>query len=467
MSARPSPSGSTETLKRGALPILFVDDEPSLRLLFRRQMRRQGFDVHLAADVEEATALATTIEFGAVVTELQMPGNNGLELIRRLQTVSPDLSVVLVSGDQRLAIPDDQWIDRTLVSIIPKPWDTSELLTVLDRAILLTQRRSLENEDAAPSQDHLRILLVEDCPGDSDYFRFLCEEARLEAEVQTFERLDQAVEALRSEHWDLAVTDLSLPDARGLDTVHRLRQASQSAPIVVFSSRTEYGEDAVRLGAQAYLDKADLTPETLARSLRIAVERKRHEDRLRRLADQDSLTGLGNRSFFRSRLNHALARARRSFSCVALLFVDLDRFKDINDRWGHNTGDLILQAVATRLQGVIREGDTLARLGGDEFAIVLENIISLEEATQVAERVRIDLSVPHPIGEEEIQATPSIGISLFPEHGDTAEGLLGLADRAMYRAKHEGGGRYKLHNEEATPSNPEPAPGPHRTRDPK
>ena len=444
MSVSPTREMAESSLGRAATPILFVDDETSLRLLFRGQMRRLGFDVELASNVEDAVALARKTEFSAVVTDLQMPGGNGLELIRRLQAVSPEMSVVLVSGDVGLTIPDDQWIDQTLVSIIAKPWRTSEMLTVLDRATLLTKRRQQEKEHS--SQEQLKVLLVEDCPGDSHYFRHLCEEADLNVQVETFERLDQAIEAFKGKQWDIAVTDLSLPDARGLDTVHRLRQANESAPIVVFSSRTEYGEDAVRLGAQAYLDKADLTSGALARSLRIAIDRKRQEDKLRQLADQDSLTGLGNRSFFRSRLSHALARAKRSFSQMALLFIDLDKFKEINDRWGHNAGDRILREVASRLQGALREGDTLARLGGDEFAILLEDITSLDEATQVAERIREDLIAPHLVGDQQIHAPPSIGISLFPQHGQTDEELLGLADRAMYRAKDEGGGRYKLHD---------------------
>jgi len=178
---------------------------------------------------------------------------------------------------------------------------------------------------------------------------------------------------------------------------------------------------------------------------------KASEERLDYLAHHDSLTHLPNRLLLFSRLDHALAAARRDGGLLALLIFDLDRFKDINDSFGHLVGDQLLQQVAVRLAERVRAKDFFARLGGDEFSILLEGLNRPEDAARVAGEVIAALAQPFQLGDGvEVQCSASIGISLFPGHGDSAESLLQQADAAMYRAKAEGRGRFQYFSESMT-----------------
>lgn len=167
-------------------------------------------------------------------------------------------------------------------------------------------------------------------------------------------------------------------------------------------------------------------------------DRKRHEFELAYLANNDPLTDLPNRNLLRDRVKQALAHARRSGERVALLFLDLDGFKFVNDSYGHALGDVLLTVVAGRLRRVVRAEDTVARLGGDEFVILLAGLSAAEDASLVAHKALSDLSVPLHVGDYLLHVTGSIGISLFPDDGDSYEVLLKHADVAMYRAKELG-----------------------------
>ncbi|HEY0844016.1 MAG TPA: diguanylate cyclase [Noviherbaspirillum sp.] len=173
-------------------------------------------------------------------------------------------------------------------------------------------------------------------------------------------------------------------------------------------------------------------------------ERKMAEQRVRYLANHDALTGLPNRRLLEDRLEQAMEMARRDGHQVAVQFIDLDHFKPVNDRYGHRVGDLLLQAVATRLRSLLRAVDTVSRVGGDEFVIVLPQMQSASAACETAQRVLSALARPYVIEGHEISVTPSIGISLYPNDGTEAEILLTAADFAMYHAKEMGRGNVQL-----------------------
>lgn len=155
-------------------------------------------------------------------------------------------------------------------------------------------------------------------------------------------------------------------------------------------------------------------------------------------AHHDELTGLANRTLFEERVSAAIVQAQRTNGCSAVLFLDLDRFKNVNDSLGHAVGNLLLQAVARRLHGATRTEDTVARLGGDEFAVLLPDVTDPEEATRTAARILDHFGDPFTLSGHRVFASPSIGISVFPGDGDDADGLLENADAAMYRAKERG-----------------------------
>ncbi|MFZ5519745.1 MAG: putative bifunctional diguanylate cyclase/phosphodiesterase [Pseudomonadota bacterium] len=165
---------------------------------------------------------------------------------------------------------------------------------------------------------------------------------------------------------------------------------------------------------------------------------KRNQETLERLAHYDILTGLPNRALMLDRLTMMMGHVDRHAGFLALCYLDLDGFKEVNDRWGHATGDELLLEVAERLRGLLRGGDTVARLGGDEFVLLLGDIVSDDEVRAVADRVLAALSQPYALSCGGVSVSASIGVALYPEHGSTAEHLLRNADQAMYRAKRQG-----------------------------
>lgn len=178
--------------------------------------------------------------------------------------------------------------------------------------------------------------------------------------------------------------------------------------------------------------------------IRDITERKNAEQEIEYQAYHDSLTGLANRRLFQEHLSLALALAQRRRRSVAVLFLDLDHFKLINDSLGHSVGDAMLKQVATRLRAAVRDGDTVARVGGDEFTIVLQDLSDRDDAEIVARKVLRQVAAPIEVAEHRLYVTTSIGITVFPDDGDDAETLLKNADNAMYRAKAEGRNTYHI-----------------------
>ncbi|MGR9108968.1 MAG: diguanylate cyclase domain-containing protein, partial [Gammaproteobacteria bacterium] len=169
------------------------------------------------------------------------------------------------------------------------------------------------------------------------------------------------------------------------------------------------------------------------------------EERLVQLAYHDPLTGLPNRQLFNDRLERALARARRDSLTAALMFIDLDGFKEVNDRLGHATGDRVLREIADRIENTVRAADTAARFGGDEFLVLLDNVHQYEDAVQVAQKVLAAVAIPLKIGNEKLKLSASIGIALYPDDAQDPQPLLQAADAALYRAKAQGRNRFCFH----------------------
>lgn len=179
--------------------------------------------------------------------------------------------------------------------------------------------------------------------------------------------------------------------------------------------------------------------------VRDLTERKAAEEKIKHMAHHDHLTDLPNRVLFMDRLDQAISLARRSSSKVALLFLDLDGFKLVNDAMGHDMGDRLLQGVALRLNEIVRSSDTVARVGGDEFVLVLNNIGSMQDAALVAEKIIQALAMPFELNGAECRIGGSVGIAVFPDDSELPETLLKRADEAMYFAKQNGKNNYRFH----------------------
>ena len=192
---------------------------------------------------------------------------------------------------------------------------------------------------------------------------------------------------------------------------------------------------------QSHADNAHYTKDDqellqfVSNQIAAAIERKQMVASLQQMALYDPLTQLPNRALFHDRMQLALARVRRDHVHLSLLYLDLDKFKDVNDSFGHGTGDLLLQGVARRLEECVRAGDTVARLAGDEFVILLENIGVPEHAAPIVEKIRSALKKPFELAGHKISILPSIGVAHCPLDGNDEQQLLSYADAAMYMQK--------------------------------
>ncbi len=312
------------------------------------------------------------------------------------------------------------------------------------RAVQMRTPRRLREYDT----DEVSVLLVEDNPGDSR----LVEEMLAEVHdppfrVRTVATLAAALRAVRESSFDVALFDLGLPDASGVSGLREFALATGTLPIVVLTGLDcdDASIQAFGCGAQDYVVKGEENAKALRRALRYAIERKRLEASLERAAQDDSLTGLAGRALFQDRLEHAVARARREGGRFALPYIDLDRFKPINDIHGHQVGDLVLRCAANRIHKHVREADTAARIGGDEFAVILESPCDAHGALEVAGKLAARAARPLRHGNGQLQFGASIGIAVFPDHAATATDLLACADAAMYCSKHSGGDQAQLY----------------------
>lgn len=294
------------------------------------------------------------------------------------------------------------------------------------------------------------VLLVEDSGADAYLVRLMLGEAWPAADrVVHVETLADARSHLRQQLPDCVLLDLGLPDAEGLEGLAQVKAVSPQVPVVVFTGHAdeELAVAALKEGAQDYLVKGQVDASLLARSIRYAMERQRAELELAHHATHDPLTRLPNRVLFLDRLHLALARLARRPAVLAVMFLDIDGFKFVNDSLGHDTGDALLRAVAERLSGALRPGDTVARFGGDEFTILCEDIVDASEAVHIAERLRDALRPPFVLGSRELFVTASIGIVVGADASQPPEDLLRDADAAMFQAKDQGKARFEMFDE--------------------
>jgi diguanylate cyclase (GGDEF)-like protein len=284
-------------------------------------------------------------------------------------------------------------------------------------------------------------------------------------ETRVVRSLERALAALREGRWDVVLLSLS-PGTDLLDPVEGVRQLAQAsrAPVVVIGEHLDLqvGERLTNAGAAEWIALGDVHQALAAlveRSLAWTLERaelqsaleRASEDRLR-AAYRDPLTELPNLQFFKQHLRSLLAQSNRSSRRLAVVMLDLDRFKPVNDSLGHSAGDEVLRAVAGRVSDCLRSGDVLARKTGDEFAIVLEGIHNAQNAAKVSRKVLSAVSRPIPVKDQQVTFTASLGIALSPEDGGDVDSLLRHADIAMYQAKESGGNSYRFFQPEMTES---------------
>ncbi len=284
----------------------------------------------------------------------------------------------------------------------------------------------------------VRVLLVEDNPGDARLIREALRETKgVDFTLAVAETLAAGLQRVAAADVDIVLLDLSLPDAFGLDTYRRAHIGAPHLPIIVLTGNEDetLAVSAVNEGAQDFLSKRKLDGEILGRSIRYAIERNRLLEQVRQLAIIDDLTGLANRRGFSLLCQHHFDIANRNHLQLRLLFIDVDRFKSINDTYGHQVGDRALSDVATVLVQTFRKSDVIGRVGGDEFCVLLTQGAA-DGARISTERLRASLLAMNLTGDRPYQLSLSVGIGVYdPDQPTSFDELMNRADEAMYAEK--------------------------------
>src|SRR3954462_13775389 len=292
-----------------------------------------------------------------------------------------------------------------------------------------------------------QVLLIEDNPGDTRLIReMIAEDPEAPFALHCAYRLANGLEHLAAGETGLVLLDLSLPDSFGLETFAKVYAHSPMVPIIVLTGNDDetVALSAVKGGAQDFLVKSRLDRELLLRSMQYSIERKRYQVQLEHQANYDALTGLPNRNLLHDRLKQAVY-AQRLTRAIAVVFIDLDHFKFVNDSLGHSTGDKLLKGMADRLRLVLREGDTVARLGGDEFVLILNDQSNEEVIFRAMQRIAAQISEPMEIDGKELYLTSTAGTTPSPQGGPDVDTRPKNADAGMCRAKGHGRNNFQFY----------------------
>ena len=412
--------------------ILVMEDDAGLARLFQKKLERAAYDVDVARDGEEGLAMYAAGSYDVVAVDQKMSVHDGLEVIRIMASQGPLPTTIMVTGtgSEEIAVEAMKLGARDYLVKDADGAYLDLLPTVIERA-----RRQQHAED------HMRLA------------------AKVFGSAAEGILVTDAQAAIISVNKAFTeITDYVPDEVKGKNP-RLLQSGRHDAEFYkqMWNSLTETGQWRGeiwnrRKDGDAYLEWLTISAVKNKRGqvtnyvgvFTDITSRKRAEERLRRLATHDPLTNLPNRELFEDRLGHAVALARRTRALSAVILLDLDHFKTINDTMGHAAGDRVLQAVAERLAACTRECDTVARLGGDEFTVVLGAISDPQHCAAVAQRILDELAKPLVLDGRELSVTASIGISLFPADGQDPESLLENADTAMYRAK-ETRNRYEFY----------------------
>jgi diguanylate cyclase (GGDEF)-like protein/PAS domain S-box-containing protein len=435
--------------------ILIVDDNPVNLAVVVDHLEDHGYRVAVAQGGEEALKRAALIQPDLILLDVMMPGIDGFETCRRLKANGPTRPIPVIFMTALADIHDKvAAFAAGGVDYVGKPFQVEELLARVETHLTLRASQQRLTKQNIALQDEIGARRTA--------------EVALQASELSYRRLFEAandgivlIDFKTGEITDAnpAVVAMLGHERAGLigrklweiDSFKSVPDCEITLSELKDHDRVQQDHWVLKTVAGASIDiemvsnhyKADGT-DVVQCNLRNITDRKEAEARIRYMALHDALTGLANRTLLEDRLSHDIAQARRNKKQVAVLMLDLDHFKTINDSLGHHVGDQLLEAVAVRLRACLREGDTAARLGGDEFVVGLPDIGSGDAAEVVAGKILVALMEPFPIEDRKLHIGGSIGIGLYPDDGEDSGSLLRAADTAMYDAKQNGRGVYRF-----------------------
>jgi diguanylate cyclase (GGDEF)-like protein/PAS domain S-box-containing protein len=443
--------------KIGQSHILIVDDQLSLLRSLQALLQINGYQVELAKNGSEAIMKLQDADYQLLLLDLQMPGIDGLEVLEFVRQAKLDLETIVVSGDTSFTSIKDA-MRLGAYDFVRKPYNPEELLTTVSRGIehYRQERQELRTEHSLNESERLHRFIVNNSP---DFIYMLDSQGVFTYVNDSVEEtLGYKRNELLGRHFSTIIHPNNAVEIQKFFSEQRAGdRATHSIEIRLLVNQSSKQEERlgnseliVELNAIGMYEEAEPGQKTFIGTLgsaRDISERKRTEEHLCHQAYHDLLTQLPNRILFDDRTHQTLAHASRNGQKFAMLFMDLDRFKLINDTLGHVMGDLVLQRVAERVLDCLRAEDTLARFGGDEFCLLLPDISSKESVASVAEKILKAVRQPFSINNHELYLSISLGIAIYPDAGKTGESLLQSADNAMYHVKANGKDGYCFYSD--------------------
>lgn len=425
--------------------VLIVEDDETIAIMEQRHLERAGYAVVAMGRVDQARERLQEGGIDLVVLDYRLPGGDtGLDFYGEMKEAGRDLPVIMVTGyaDEATVIAALRAGVRDFIT------KSKQYLSYLPEAVARVLAQEKTKHALAQSQENLRhsVSLMR---------------ATLEATADGLLVVDaqNKITDFNSRFvtmWQIPPEILeSSEDASTISFI----QEQLTSPGGFFEkiptayAHTSHSTDVLDLADGRVIERSvhwqllDDSPVGRVLSFRDITEQKKAEDRLNHMANHDALTGLPNRTLFNDRISQAIARLPWHNRLAALLFLDIDRFKLINDTMGHVTADLMLKAIGDRLKECVRDGDTVARLGGDEFTVLLVDVAAVDDISRMAQKILEAIEKPFELNGQPIYVTTSIGISLCPADGVDAATLLKNADSAMYAAKDKKGNNFQFYSE--------------------
>jgi len=422
------------------MSLLIVDDDEMNRYTLARRLRRDGYErLSMAGNGVEALAAMRQDAFDLILLDIMMPELDGFGVLEamRADNALKNMPVIVISASDDTA-NFVRAIELGAVDYLTKPFD-AVLLRARVRSCL--ERRSLQSDLESALAETRAVLDISPVP------TFFIKAAK----VAWMNTMGEQLLGYKSAEMIGKSTDYLYLNSE--DYAHLNAKAEGVVKTgAVFRADVHMKRRDGKLILARCAAKA-IAPWDLARGvvwvMEDVTEQRADAARIAFLAHHDQLTGLPNRILLADRLRVALAHAIRNKVWCGVMFLDLDKFKNINDTLGHAIGDELLVEVARRLKVCVRDSDTVARIGGDEFVVVLPGLKTVEDAEVVAKKIQIALTTPYGLSGNEVSTSPSVGISLFPADAMEADMLVKFADEAMYEAKQAGRNGYRFYKKRA------------------